>query len=303
MASNGFNVPIIDMHESEELPEKIVKAFEEWGCFRILNHGIPMALMSEMKVVARSLLDLPVEIKLRNANPVHGKGYTPPNLASPFFEGMTVYDMASNGAVDGFCDQLGASPHQREILTKYSRALYDLAQDLGGKLMEGMGLVGKLYEGWPCQFRLNKYNYSPQSVGLTGAIMHSDPGFLTILQDDEVVGGLEAVKKGTDKFVPMEPMPGSLVVNVGDIAKVWSNGRFCNVKHRVQCYQAAIRISVALFILGPRDSKIEAPKELVDSEHPRLYVPFDFEEYRTLRTTLRAPTGGALESYSVTKSS
>ena len=72
-----------------------------------------MALMSEMKVVARSLLDLPVEIKLRNANPVHGKGYTPPNCASPFFEGMGVYDMASNGAVDDFCDLLGASPHQR----------------------------------------------------------------------------------------------------------------------------------------------------------------------------------------------
>ncbi|KAK2981670.1 hypothetical protein RJ640_000179 [Escallonia rubra] len=293
-------VPVIDMQDFAGLAEKLVKACEEWGCFRLINHGVSEKLMLEMKAVTRSFLDLPADIKLRNVSPVEGKGYTPPNQASPFFEGMSVYDMASPGAVDNFCDQLDASAHQRETLSRYSQALYDLAQDLGRKLLEGMGLKGDLFSEWPCQLKLNKYNYSPQSVGQTGAVMHSDPGFLTILQDDEIIGGLEAVNKFTGELVPVDPMPGTLVINVGDIAKVWSNGRFCNVKHRVQCYEAKIRTSLALFVLGPRDTKVETRLELVDSEYPNLYVPFNFEEYRTLRTTTKAPTGGALELFRVT---
>ncbi|KAK3027292.1 hypothetical protein RJ639_041114 [Escallonia herrerae] len=290
-------VPVIDMQDFAGVAEKLVQACEEWGCFRLINHGVSEKLMSEAKAVTLSLLDLPPEIKMRNASPVEGKGYTPPNHASPFFEGMSIYDMASPGAVDDFCNQLGASAHHREILFKYSQALYDLAQDLGAKLLQGLGLHGDLFNGWPCQMKLNKYNYSPQSVGQTGAVMHSDPGFLTILQDDEIIGGLEAVSRNTGELVPVDPMPGTLVINVGDIAKVWSNGRFCNVKHRVQCYEAKIRTSIALFVLGPRDAKVETRHELVDSEHPNLYVPFDFEEYRTLRTTTKAPTGGALELF------
>ncbi|KAK2973270.1 hypothetical protein RJ640_009725 [Escallonia rubra] len=318
MAASG--VPVIDMQDVAGLAEKLVKACEEWGCFRLINHGVSEKLMLEMKAVTRSFLDLPADIKLRNVSPVEGKGYTPPNRASPFFEGMSVYDMASPGAVDEFCDQLDASAHQsktfaintnvsynskwlfyicRETLSRYSQALYDLAHYLGCKLVEGMGLKGDLFSDWPCQLKLNKYNYSPQSVGQTGAVMHSDPGFLTILQDDEIIGGLEAVNKITGELVPVDPMPGTLVINVGDMAKVWSNGRFCNVKHRVQCYEAKVRTSLALFVLGPRDTKVETRPELVDSEHPNLYVPFDFEEYRMLRTTTKAPTGGALELFRV----
>ncbi|KAK2981667.1 hypothetical protein RJ640_000176 [Escallonia rubra] len=288
-------VPVIDMQNIAGLAEKLVQACEEWGCFRLINHGVSEKLMSDVKAVTLSLHDLPPEIKMRNASPVEGKGYTPPNLASPFFEGMSIYDMASPGAVDDFCNQLGASAHHREILFKYSQALYNLAQDLGAKLLQGMGLHGDLFDGWPCQLKLNKYNYSPHSVGQTGAVMHSDPGFLTILQDDEIIGGLEAVSRNTGELVPVDPMPGTLVINV------WSNGRLCHVKHRVQCYEAKIRISIALFVLGPRDAKVGTRHELVDSEHPNLYVPFDFEEYRTLRSTTKAPTGGALELFRATK--
>ncbi|GFZ06588.1 hypothetical protein Acr_18g0007580 [Actinidia rufa] len=45
-------------------------------------------LMMEMKVVSRSLLDLTVEVKLRNSDPVEGKGYTSPHKASAVFEGL-----------------------------------------------------------------------------------------------------------------------------------------------------------------------------------------------------------------------
>jgi len=68
--------------------------------------------------------------------------------------------------------------------------------------------------------------------------------------------------------------------------QVWSNGRFCNVKHRVQCKEAITRYSIATFMLGPRKGNVEAPKELVDHDHPRLYQPFTYEEYRMLRVSI-----------------
>ncbi|KAL2476538.1 2-oxoglutarate (2OG) and Fe(II)-dependent oxygenase superfamily protein [Abeliophyllum distichum] len=294
MASKS-KIPVIDM---QDLPEKIVKACEEWGCFRLVNHGVPMELMSQMKAVSRSLLDLPMEIKERNSHPEHGKGYIPPNMASSYFDSLSLYDMASPGAVDDFCAQIDASHNQREIIEKYVFALYDLAQNLGSKLMKGLGLSGDLFmKGWPCQVRMNKYNYSPETVGLTGAVMHTDPGLFTILQDDEIVNGLEVVNNSTGELVSVDPISGTLVVNVGDMATVWSNGRFHSVKHRVQCYEPKIRVSNVLFVLGPKDEKVEAQPQLVDSDRRRLFVPFDFEVYRKLRTTTNSPTGEALKLF------
>lgn len=66
------------------------------------------------------------------------------------------------------------------------------------------------------------------------------------------------------------------------------------MKHRVQCKEAAIRVSIALFVLGPKVETVEAPTELVDSEHPRLYVPFTFEDYRKLRLSTGMRAGEAL---------
>ncbi|KAL8506226.1 hypothetical protein ACS0TY_017188 [Phlomoides rotata] len=298
-----MSVPVIDMKATSSLSEKIVKACSEWGCFRMVNHGVPTELMSEMKALTRSLTDLPMEIKLKNSHPEPGKGYTPPNMAGPHFEGLSLYDVASPAAIHDFCSHLHVSPYQREVLEKYTVALYDLVQFLGSKLMEGLGLKGgDLFKDWICQMKMNRYNYSPETVGLTGAVLHSDAGFITVLQDDEIVNGLEVVDEISGEFVSVDPIPGTLLVNVGDVAKVWSNGRFCNVKHRVQCYKPLIRVSMALFVLAPKDEKVEAPPQLVDSDHHRRYIPFDFEDYRKLRTSTRSPTGEALQ-YFLTKSS
>ncbi|KAA8527944.1 hypothetical protein F0562_035187 [Nyssa sinensis] len=291
----GVCIPVIDMQDFPRQAEKLIAACEEWGYFRIINHGIPVTLLSEMKSVARSLLDLPVKVKERTADAVVGKGYSPPDTANPLLEGLGVYDMAFPGAVDTFCDHLNSTSHQRETILRYSHAVYDLAQEIGQKLVESMGMDIELFKGWPCQFRMNKYHYSSQTIGLTGAPMHTDAGFLTIVQDDEIVNGLEAIDKESGALIPVDPMPGTLLINMGDLGKVWSNGRFHNVKHRVQCNEGTIRMSIALFVLGPKEAEVEAPPQLVDSDHPRLFIPFTFEDYRMLRISKRLPTGGALE--------
>ena len=67
------------------------------------------------------------------------------------------------------------------------------------------------------------------------------------------------------------------------------------MKHRVQCKEAAIRISIASFMLAPKDEAVEAPEELVDDDHPRLYLPFHCVEYRKRRLSTKLRAGEALE--------
>lgn len=76
--------------------------------------------------------------------------------------------------------------------------------------------------------------------------------------------------------------------------KVWSNGRFCNVKHRVQCKEAKIRVSIASFLLGPRGI-VEPLSELVDDGHPLVYMPTTYEDYRKLRFSTKLHAGEALQ--------
>lgn len=85
------------------------------------------------------------------------------------------------------------------------------------------------------------------------------------------------------------------------LQQAWSNGRFCNVIHRVQCKEAKIRVSIASFLLGPKEIDVEAPIELVDEQNPRLYAPFKYEEYRVLRVSAKMTVGEGLELVRVSK--
>ncbi|CAI9272164.1 unnamed protein product [Lactuca saligna] len=292
------SIPVIDLQDfdSPNQLSKLISACEEWGCFRLLNHHevLPSTLMSEMKTVVRSLFDLPVEIKRQNTDVITGSGYMAPSAKNPLYEALGLYDMSSPQDVDSFCSQLDASPHQRETIMRYAGAVHDLFMGIVGKLAEGLGAKSENigFENWPCQFRINKYHFTPESVGSPGVQIHTDSGFLTILQDDEGVGGLE-VMNSSGEFIAVDPWPGTLLVNLGDMATVWSNGRFCNVKHRVQCKEAKIRVSIASFLLGPREA-VEPLPELVDDEHPRVYVATTYEEYRKLRFSTKLQAGEAL---------
>ncbi|XP_054779517.1 2-oxoglutarate-dependent dioxygenase DAO-like [Prosopis cineraria] len=291
-------VPVIDLEEAgDNLKKKLREACEEWGCFRLTNHPIDSSLMAEMKKVVRSLLDLPVEIKMRNTEQViAGSGYMAPSSKNPLYEGLGLYDMASSHAVQAFCSQLDASPHQAKVIETYGKAIHELLMDVSEKMAESLDLEkgDRYFKEWPCQFRINKYSFTPDTIGSSGVQIHTDSSFLTILQDDEHVGGLQVMNK-SGSFVDVPPCPGSLFAILGDIAHVWSNGRFGNVKHRVECKEASVRVSIASFLLGPKEGDIEAPEELVDSDHhPHLFLPFSYEHYRKLRISQEMHAGEAL---------
>lgn len=108
-------IPVIDLLDFPAESRKLIEACEDWGCFRIANFQsiLPESLLLEMKTVAGSLLQLPAEIKMRNQAVIAGSGYMAPSQINPLYEALGLYDMASPHAVDAFCSNLEATPHQR----------------------------------------------------------------------------------------------------------------------------------------------------------------------------------------------
>ncbi|XP_023645921.1 2-oxoglutarate-dependent dioxygenase DAO [Capsella rubella] len=291
-------IPTIDLEEGyvEILNRKIRKASEKWGCFMVINHGVSLSLMAEMKKTVRDLHERPHETKMGNTDVLLGSGYKPQSESNPLYESLGLFDMTSPQAVSSFCDKLHVSAHHREIMLKYATAIDGLARDLARRLAESYGVKDPHFlRGWPSHFRMNKYHFKPETVGKLGVELHTDPGFLTILQGDEDVGGLEVMDNSSGSFFPINTAPNTLLVNLGDMATIWSNGRLCNVKHRVQCIEAKVRLTIASFLLGPVDRDLEAPDEFVDAEHPRLYKPISDGGLRKIRLSKNLHAGGSLK--------
>jgi len=102
----------------------------------------------------------------------------------------------------------------------YGKAIHDVAVIIGQKIAESVGIFDADFKDWPCQYRINTYNFTSKSIGSLGGSVHTDSGFLTILQNDENVGGLE-VMDSSGSFVSVPPFHGTLLLaNLGDIARV-----------------------------------------------------------------------------------
>ncbi|KAJ1689049.1 hypothetical protein LUZ63_013204 [Rhynchospora breviuscula] len=289
-------LPVIDLAEFTDQNQKkhLLEASCYWGCFRVINHGIPGALQSQMKAAVSALFDLPDDVKRRNTDVIHGSGYMGFTPKNPLYEAFGLYDASSLTDVDAFCSLLDASSHDRETIKTHAKKSHEVIVHIATKLAESMGLNDQNFSAWQCQYRINKYNFTQDTVGYNGVQIHTDSGFLTLLQEDECVGGLEILDPGSGSYVKVDLLPGSLLVNLGDVAKVWSNGLLHNVKHRVQCKAAIPRFSIALFLLAPKDDKVEAPAALVDSDHPRMYQTFFYNDYRKLSADLELRAGEAL---------
>ena len=104
----------------------------------------------------------------------------------------------------------------------YGRAVLELAIDLGKKIKESVvGFSDPLdFKDRRCNFKMNKYSFTPETLGHSGVNEHTDPGFISVLQDDELIDGLEVLHLPSNTFVPVPPLPGTFLGNLGDVAHV-----------------------------------------------------------------------------------
>lgn len=104
-----------------------------------------------------------------------------------------------------------------------------------------------------------------KEAGNQGVGTHADYGFVTLLLQDNV-GGLEVLPPGTTEWLPVEPIEGALVVNLGEMLEVATEGYLAATVHRVQAPPPGVdRYSVPFFWSPRLDAVIEPvplPEEL-----------------------------------------
>ncbi|MFT3855324.1 MAG: 2-oxoglutarate and iron-dependent oxygenase domain-containing protein [Ilumatobacteraceae bacterium] len=328
------SVPVVDLASfiagddpAGDTARTIAEACERIGFLVVSGHGVDEQVIVDAQAAAREFFHLPMEEKRRVQPPVswHFRGYeppggsalakslgndTPPDLCelfriSRFDEPANVAAAAGGGdpELDYFFGP-NLWPERpsslRPALERYYAELEHLAMTIMRLFAIGLGLAEDWFEDKFDRHITNLcVNYYPPQVeppapGQLRRGAHSDYGSLTVLYQDDAPGGLEVMTMdGEWEGVPH--LPGTFVVNIGDLMAVWTNGRWRSTMHRVVNLPRddadRERISIPFFHQPNQDAVIECiPTCLAPGETAR-FDPVTSGEW--VRTKTRRQVGAA----------
>ena len=236
------------------------------GFFYVTGHGVPAATIEAAATAALRFFHLPAEVKAHTkANLVHRgwhasggavmEGATKPDLKEFYSMGL---DLPATHPVVLAGEKLrGPNQWPAEVpeLEPAMEEYYAAMARCGARLLRAVAISLDLpagffapHYGLPLQ-RTQAIFYPPQPPDDTegfGVAPHTDFGCITLLWQDDS-GGLEVRERQTGAWIPAPPLPGTLVVNVGDLLGRWSNDRFASTPHRVVNRSGHERMSIATF--------------------------------------------------------
>ncbi|KAK9120657.1 hypothetical protein Syun_018274 [Stephania yunnanensis] len=124
--------------------------------------------------------------------------------------------------------------------------------------------------------RMNYQPPCPQADEVIGISPHSDASLITLLNQVNELEGLQIKKNGT--WVPVKPLPGAFIVNIGDAIEILSNGVYKSIEHRGTINPERERLSIAVFQL-PTSGILVGPFEEVLGNSSAKYNTVDYGEY------------------------
>ena len=140
----------------------------------------------------------------------------------------------------------------------------------------------------------------PDDEECWGVAAHSDYECFTILLQN--VPGLEVVNSASD-WILAPPIPGTLVVNIGDLLARWTNDVYASTIHRVKNLSGEDRYSFSCFCSVNHDTTIRCLDNCYDEANPPKYPPIQAVEWsvkmlertyqlrKSIRTSIREAWG------------
>lgn len=293
-----MSVPVIDLTANDaRVVEQVGAACERIGFFTITNHGVPAEVIDGAWRAARAFFDRPEVEKMALA--LGDREGLMANLPQyyPFQEealaaGLGVKTPGDLKESIGFGPNDGGRPwpaepaELRPAMKRYFTAMLALGDRLRHVLLEALGRPGDMLDDlFPPNggaSYLRAINYPEQESVLPlqmRAGAHTDYGCLTILRSQDSAGGLQ-VKDRDGRWIDLQGLDDSFVINIADAMSVWSNDRFVSTLHRVVTPPDALvagsrRQSIAFFYNPAADALIEP---IVAQGAQARYDPITYQE-------------------------
>lgn len=285
------------------LGQEVRQALEDIGFFFIKHHGVPQELIDRVFAEDARFHAQPMERKLTIKVNNKGIGYMPPGLQQPkykqeesprkpdigeaFFIGRESNKTHDSGTADPLYQGGNQWPPDlpgfRETLIEYFDAMEALSLRLLPVYATALGLPKHFFDSAFIHsrplgiLRVSHYPATPCDENQFNASPHIDGDFITILAQSEVPG-LE-LRTPEKKWIQAPALPGTLLVNAGEILRLWSNGRFRATLHRVINQSGRDRYAIPFFYSPSPDTLIECVETCCDAAHPPQYRPVTVREY------------------------
>lgn len=294
-------IPVIDLtgltasSTPPDLVDEIRWALTHVGFFYVSNHGVSEVQMTSVFDASRALFDLPDSAKQRLHISRSGRalrGYighydenTDPLVTRDFKEAFD-FGAASEPVSPFYGPNVWPEelPELEEVLMAYLDSMLDLSRRLLTAIALSLGLQPDYFEGLISHpvvvQRLLRYPRQSGAVDQTeiGIGAHTDYGLLTVLAQDDR-GGLQVQNRDLE-WVEAPPIPGTFVVNSGDLLQRLSNDQYVASVHRVVNVGGGDRYSVPFFLDPNFDSVIAPASELVNADAPARYEPIVSGEHK-----------------------
>jgi isopenicillin N synthase-like dioxygenase len=257
-------VPLVDLtpwfegsvDDRTRLAQEVDRQLQRVGFLVVTGHGVPRELVEAVRTSGFAFFALPTEAKAQYASRVGGRGWlaigaeanaysegteSPPDLKESFIVGAEGPSREGPDAAWFVPNVWPAEvPDLRPLLDAYldrMRALADTLLELCSvALSEPPDFFARVTTAPSWSFQLNWY----PGMAVTGVPQdgqfrigpHTDFGTLTLLDRQPGSGGLQVDIDG-EGWVDAPHVPGSLVVNTGDLLARWTGERWRSNRHRV----------------------------------------------------------------------
>ena len=320
-----MSVPVIDLTDyyaatpigRRRIAQAVAQACESIGFLTVVGHCVPATLVLACREAAHAFFALPLDEKMRvpRRAPAFNRGYgqvaseglgrslgtaSPNDLKESFSVGPMGIDVHdpyyfTAEAFPHFAPNCWPSrpPELRELLTEYFGHMQRLAADL----MHVFALALELDEDFfsdkidrHCSsLRLIHYpaQHHAPTPGQLRAGAHTDYGSLTVLQTEDVPGGLQ-VRTLDGQWCDVAPPQGGFVINIGDLMMNWTNDRWRSNLHRVvnpppDSISAGARLSMVFFHQPNYDALIECLPSCHGPGRPPRYPAVTSGAHRLLK--------------------
>jgi isopenicillin N synthase-like dioxygenase len=320
-------IPVIDVGQflsaSEIDRARVVRqvrdALEEVGFLTISGHGVPESLIDRVSQASLAFFDRPDEEKARYSIPGHpSRGFGAmrsrtvgitqnPTLKKSLQEGFGVGPMRAPGDGSYRTDEGGGFvenvwPDEPADFEPAVREYYGHMQRLFRLIMSMFAVAlelpqdyfdPKLTHGAPA-LRLTHYpalDEEPEP-GEERAGAHTDTGILTILHIDDTPNSLQVETRSEREWINVNRVPGTFVINIGDLMMRWTNDKWVSNTHRVVNPpfingHSARRLSIVSFCSVNADTLIESLPNCSGPGNPARYAPIRAGEYQAARAATR----------------